>query len=90
MAGWFDLPRHAAVLLVLALALPAAAQTNVRAPQGQSAPAAAPVASTDPYGRTTPRGTITGLGEAVNRNDLVCRFGAAVFPVTRSAPIDST
>src|SRR5687767_12516399 len=65
MAGWFDLPRHAAVVLLLGLALPAAAQTNVQSPQDPAKPAAA----ADPYGRTTPRGTVTGLGQAVNRED---------------------
>jgi MscS family membrane protein len=65
MAGWVDLPRHAAVLLLLGLALPAAAQTNAPRPQEPVKPAAA----ADPYGRTTPRGTVTGLGQAVNRQD---------------------
>jgi MscS family membrane protein len=65
MAGWFDLPRHAAVVLLLGLVLPAAAQTNVQRPQDPAKPAAA----ADPYGRTTPRGTVTGLGQAVNRED---------------------
>ena len=70
MTGWFVRPRRAAVqtwVLVLGLALPAAAQI-ARTPQAPPAPAA-PAATADPYGRNTPRGTITGLGQAVNRND---------------------
>ena len=67
MAGRFLLPRHTVVALcalVLALVAPAA-QTKGQSPPDPTKPAAA----ADPYGRTTPRGTITGLGQAVNRQD---------------------
>jgi len=67
MAGRFLLPRHTVVALcalVLALVAPAA-QTEGQSPPDPTKPAAA----ADPYGRTTPRGTITGLGQAVNHQD---------------------
>ena len=62
--------RHAwGVVLVLALAFPAAAQTSSSQTTQTLTAAAEQVA--DPLGRNTPRGTITGFNLAVHRNDFV-------------------
>jgi MscS family membrane protein len=53
-------------LVLVCLALPATAQIGKQSPQ-----AAPPPAAVDPFGRDTPRGTISGLNQAVHRNDFV-------------------
>ena len=61
------------VVLVVAIVHPALAQIRgIASPQAPTPPAQV----TDPLGRTTPRGTITGFTEAVHRGDLV---GAARY-----------
>jgi MscS family membrane protein len=58
-----------AASLLIGVAAPATAQTGGR--NSQPPPAEAPKEATDPFGRHTPRGTITGFELAVHKGDFV-------------------
>lgn len=67
-------------ILLLGVALHAAAPPTPQAPSSPPAPAEA----RDPFGRNTPRGTITGLGLAVHRQDATAVRYLQITPSQRA------